>query len=161
PTFRRQIERGGPVTVTHRDMTRYFMTPEEAAELVLEAAALGSSGELLVLDMGAPVRIVELAEQMIRLAGFEPYTEIPIVFTGMRPGEKLVEELDLAETPPRPTIHPKIRTASLAGPSGPALEAGLGRLAELQRAGDAAGIRRLLGELLPQARLSGDEGHGI
>ena len=92
PKFKEQIARGGPVTVTHPEIIRYFMTVPEAARLVLQAAAVGESGQVLVLDMGEPVRIVDLARQMIRLAGRDDH-EIDIVFTGLRPGEKLYEEL--------------------------------------------------------------------
>ena len=93
PLFRRQIAGGGPVTVTDKRIIRYFMTIPEAAQLVLEAGAMAKQNELFVLDMGRPVKILELAENMIRLSGYEPYRDIEIVETGLRPGEKLYEEL--------------------------------------------------------------------
>lgn len=93
PTFKKQIELGGPVTVTHPDMTRFFMTIPEAVQLVVQAGAIGSSGDIFILDMGKPVNIMELAKNMIKLSGFEPEVDIPIEITGVRPGEKLNEEL--------------------------------------------------------------------
>jgi len=108
PTFRKQIGQGGPVRVTHPEMRRYFMAIQEAAQLVLQAAAMGSGGQIFLLDMGEPVHIVDLARQMITLSGFRPGEDIDIVFTGIRPGEKLFEELRTEGEDIQPTIHPKV-----------------------------------------------------
>ncbi|MFO1216197.1 MAG: nucleoside-diphosphate sugar epimerase/dehydratase [Burkholderiaceae bacterium] len=113
PKFKEQIERGGPVTVTHPDVIRYFMTIPEAARLVLQAAAIGDSGQVLVLDMGEPVKIVDLARDLIRLAGHAP-EDIAIAFTGLRPGEKLYEELLADEDATLPTAVPRLRIARLS-----------------------------------------------
>lgn len=111
PVFREQIERGGPVTVTHPEVTRFFMTIPEAAQLVLQAGSMGHRGEIFLLDMGEPVRILELAEELIRLCGLRPYEDIDIVFSGLRPGEKLYEELLLAGEDILGTSHDKIFVA--------------------------------------------------
>ncbi len=114
PIFREQIARGGPVEVTHPDMKRYFMLTSEACLLVLQASEMGQGGEVFVLDMGNPIKIVDLAKEMIRLSGFQADKDIPIVFIGKRPGEKLFEDLLLAEEGTTPTRHPKIFVAKLS-----------------------------------------------
>ncbi|WP_313213969.1 nucleoside-diphosphate sugar epimerase/dehydratase [Soonwooa sp.] len=108
PHFRKQIEKGGPVTITHPDIVRYFMTIPEACELVLHAGTMGNGGEIYVFDMGEPVKILDLATRMIKLSGFEPETDIKIVYTGLRPGEKLYEELLSDDAKTLPTNHEKI-----------------------------------------------------
>jgi FlaA1/EpsC-like NDP-sugar epimerase len=119
PTFIRQISTGGPVTITHPDMTRYFMTIPEAVQLVLQAAAMGERGEVFVLDMGEPVKIVDLAADLIRLSGLEVDRDIEIRFTGARPGEKLYEELFFTSANATATVHPKILRARETGASVP------------------------------------------
>jgi FlaA1/EpsC-like NDP-sugar epimerase len=130
PIFRRQIERGGPVTVTHKEMTRYFMTIPEAVSLIVQAAAIGGRGHVYVLDMGEPVSIYELAENMIRLSGKVPERDIAIRITGVRPGEKLHEVLWNEDESAEPTGHPKILAASQASIEPAWLE---GELRELER----------------------------
>ncbi|MBE7413557.1 MAG: polysaccharide biosynthesis protein [Leptospiraceae bacterium] len=112
PRFKEQIQSGGPVTVTHPEIIRFFMTIPEASQLVLQAGSMGECGEIYILDMGEPVKILDLAEDMIRLSGFTPYKDIDIQFTGLRPGEKLYEELLLNFEELKKTYHPKIRIAS-------------------------------------------------
>lgn len=117
PLFKRQMEAGGPITVTHPEITRYFMTIPEACQLVLEAATMGQGGEIYVFDMGDPVKIADLAHQMVRLSGLQPGKDIAIKYTGLRPGEKLYEELLAGEENTLPTHHPKILVARVRSSS--------------------------------------------
>lgn len=116
PLFKEQIEKGGPITVTHKDIKRYFMSIPEASRLVLQAGALGTGGEVFVLDMGSPVKIVDLAKQMILMSGLKVDEDIKIEFTGLRPGEKLYEELLLSGEGSLPTLHPLVKVAQAQGP---------------------------------------------
>jgi FlaA1/EpsC-like NDP-sugar epimerase len=109
--FEKQIKEGGPITVTHPDINRFFMTIPEACKLVLEAGTMGAGGEIYIFDMGKPIFIRDLAEKMIRLSGKEPYDDIDIVYTGLRPGEKLYEEVLADSSKTLPTYHPKILIA--------------------------------------------------
>jgi len=149
PIFREQIKKGGPVTVTHPEMKRYFMVTAEAILLVMQAASLGSGGEVFVLDMGEPIKILDLAKEMIRFSGFEPDRDIPIVFTGIRPGEKLFEEMLTAEEGTIATENKKIFMARLAKVDGEKLNEELVALAEATRQGDRQKIRERLKALLP------------
>lgn len=154
PLFKRQIARGGPVTVTHPDMERYFMTIPEAVHLVLQASAMGQGGEVFVLKMGQQVRILDLAEDLIRLSGLEPGKEIEIVFSGIRPGEKLSEDLWDQWARYEPTAHPDIvllADQDLLG--GAELQRTTGELIHLAREGDPAAIARLLDESIPGAAI--------
>ena len=140
--FKEQIKRGGPVTVTHPDMMRYFMTIPEAAQLVLQASALGRSGEIYILDMGEPVRVVDLARDLIRLSGLEPGVDIPIVFTGIRPGEKLFEELMTEEEKRNRTRHEHIAVARSATMPSDELETLIQQLVVAAMNSDGDAIRR-------------------
>ncbi len=152
PFFKRQIAQGGPVTVTHPEMKRYFMTIPEAVHLVLQAAALGKEGEAFVLRMGEPVRILDLAEDLIRLSGLEPGRDIEITFTGIRPGEKLSEELWDKWTHYEDTEHPDIvRLAEEDILTGEALERVVDDLIYYARQGERDTIIRLLDEVIPGA----------
>ncbi|MEM0962261.1 MAG: nucleoside-diphosphate sugar epimerase/dehydratase [Bacteroidota bacterium] len=150
PFFREQIRRGGPVTVTHADMVRYFMTIPEASQLVLQAGAIACNGQVYVLDMGDPVRIVDLARDLILLSGYTPDEDIQIVFTGTRPGEKLFEELLTAEDGVEPSPHPKLFVARQPAP--PDLENELDTLFSVARVGSPEDIRAALGRLVPTYR---------
>ena len=149
PSFMRQIRAGGPVTVTHPEMQRFFMTIPEAVQLVLQAGALGRGGEVFVLDMGEPVKVVDLATDLIRLSGLEPGQDIKIQFTGIRPGEKLYEEMFFSAENVLPTDHPKVlraRNGLLADGTMRKIEL----LAKVARAGhDDDELRQLLRELVP------------
>jgi FlaA1/EpsC-like NDP-sugar epimerase len=152
PIFRRQIQRGGPVKVTHPEMTRYFMTIPEAVSLVVQAGAIGGRGQVFVLDMGEPVKIVDLARDMIRLSGRQPGTEIAIEFTGVRPGEKLHEELWSAGEVVEPTQHPKISRATRAQIDGTWLDEELAELERLVDAGDTLELVARMGALVNAQR---------
>lgn len=159
PLFREQIDRGGPVTVTHPDVIRYFMTIPEAAQLVMQAGAMAEGGEVYLLDMGEPIRIADLARRMIRLAGRSvrddasgrSVGEIEILYTGLRPGEKLYEELLIAADA-TPTGHPRIRMGRESHLSRSELQPLLERLVEACRSNDVHAIRRLLGDAVPEYR---------
>jgi len=149
PLFRKQIEDGGPVTVTHPDMTRYFMTIPEASQLVLQAGGLGANGSVYVLDMGRPVKIVDLARDLIRLCGLAPDEDIEIRFTGVRPGEKLFEELLTAEEGTTATRHEKIFTARSNGLPEDTFDVMLDSLFDAAGRRDSAAIRNGLKEIIP------------
>ena len=150
PKFRKQIAEGGPVTVTHPDMTRYFMTIPEAVSLILQAGAMGKGGEIFVLDMGEPIRIVDLAEQMIRLSGYEAGVDIAIQFTGLRPGEKMYEELFHDAEPLQPTGHAKIMLAHSRHVKWDEFTRNLDLLGEACTKRELGEVRRLLKVLVPE-----------
>jgi FlaA1/EpsC-like NDP-sugar epimerase len=142
PTFVDQIKRGGPVTVTDPEMTRYFMTIAEAVELVLQASAIADNGDILVLDMGEPVRIVDLAHRLIRMAGLVPGRDIEVRYTGRRPGEKLHETLSTRAL--SPSAHPSISLAETDAPGAVTLHDTVNTLVKLANEGDSDGIRGLV-----------------
>jgi O-antigen biosynthesis protein WbqV len=171
PLFRRQLEAGGPLTVTHPDMRRYFMTVREAVGLVLQAAVVGAAeradagaaalttrlreGGIFVLDMGEPVKIVDLARRMIRLAGLKPDEEVEIRFTGLRPGEKLYEELFHGQEPPQPTGHPGLLMAVPRTTDAAEMAAAIDRIARLATAGERPAALAELARLVPEFTAEG------
>jgi len=155
PIFRRQIEKGGPVTVTHPEMTRYFMTIPEAVSLIVQAGAIGGRGQVYVLDMGEPVKILDLARNMIRLSGKEPETEIPIAFVGVRPGEKLHEELWTDGETVGSTTHPKILRAARPPIDVEWLEEELTELERMVERGDTLDMVSKLASMLRAPRRDG------
>ncbi|WP_366949744.1 nucleoside-diphosphate sugar epimerase/dehydratase [Geobacter sp.] len=150
PLFKEQIRNGGPVTVTDPQIIRYFMTIPEACQLVLQAGCIGTGGEIFVLDMGAPVRIMDLAEELIRLSGFTPHQDIEIVFTGLRPGEKLFEELLIEGEGIKQTRHKKIRVLQSVEHDLHAVTASLDALVGRARNNDVAHIVRSLQQVVPE-----------
>jgi FlaA1/EpsC-like NDP-sugar epimerase len=155
PLFKKQIQDGGPVTVTHPDVTRFFMTIPEACQLILQAGAMGSGGEIFILDMGTPIKIDDMARDLIRLSGFEPEIDIQIEYTGLRPGEKLYEELITEGENIVPTRHEKIMVLK-----GVECDLGMlnGKIDELvnlaeEQAGDK--IKAKLKEIVPEYKTVG------
>jgi FlaA1/EpsC-like NDP-sugar epimerase len=159
PIFRRQIEHGGPVTVTHPDVNRYFMTIPEAAQMIMQAGAMGEGGEIFILRMGTPVRIADMARDLIRLSGKEPDRDIKIVFTGLREGEKLYEELITVGEGIVPTGHKKImvlRSDGMFNASNDCarlrewLDNELGLLCDVALRHDSQAIKKKLQEIVPE-----------
>ena len=148
PLFKKQIAHGGPVTVTHPDIIRYFMTIPEAVSLVLQAGAYARGGEIFVLNMGDPVKILDLAKNLIRLSGFEPDVDIPIKFTGLRPGEKLYEEMLMEEEGMKDTPNKLIHIGSPIVFDDDQFENELKELNEVSQA-DTPDIRRYIKKIVP------------
>jgi FlaA1/EpsC-like NDP-sugar epimerase len=150
PIFQEQIKKGGPVTITHPDMKRYFMTIPEAVLLVLQAGSMGRGGEVFVLDMGEQAKIYDVACELIRLSGLEPHKDIPVVFTGIRPGEKLFEEVLTAEEGVEPTVHQKIFKAKIRKLlSRETLNEKIQKLRDFTQRQDRTAIIQILQELIP------------
>lgn len=162
PLFKQQIARGGPVTVTHPDMMRYFMTIPEAVHLVMQASAMGQGGEVFLLNMGQQVKILDLAEDLIRLSGLEPGRDIEIIFTGIRPGEKLSEDLWEDGMRSQPTEHSEIfRAASDEDVDGKKLAGAVDELARLASQGEIDAILHMLDEVIPSAAVRSSPPPGL
>jgi FlaA1/EpsC-like NDP-sugar epimerase len=150
PIFKEQIAAGGPVTVTHPEMRRYFMTIPEAAQLVLQAFSIGNGGEIFVLDMGQPMKIADLAKSLVLLSGLQPDRDIEIKYTGLRPGEKMFEELNLEDERLVHTSHPKIRSyVSDQNLDAAQVRASLTQLRQIAERQDVAGLVLMLKDLIP------------
>ena len=150
PHFKRQIENGGPLTITHPDITRYFMTIPEACDLVLQAGAMGKGGEIFVFDMGEPVKIVDLAKRMIKLSGLEPEIDIKIIYTGLRPGEKLYEELLSDDATTMPTHHEKIMISKDSTMEYQEIEKFCNHISKSALRGEKVEVVRILKEIVPE-----------
>jgi FlaA1/EpsC-like NDP-sugar epimerase len=150
PIFKAQIAKGGPVTITHEEMKRYFMTIPEASQLVLQAGTMAEGGEIFVLDMGEPVKIIDLARDLITLSGLRPGVDVQIEVTGLRPGEKLFEELAVDDENAQKTRHPKIFVGRIRSVEVDALRAELDALQKLAHAGDDVALRAKLSALVPE-----------
>ncbi|MFC1868088.1 polysaccharide biosynthesis protein [Thermodesulfobacteriota bacterium] len=150
PLFKRQIEKGGPVTVTDPEITRYFMTIPEASQLILQAGSMGNGGEIFILDMGIPIKIADMAEDLIRLSGFEPHTDIEIKYIGLRPGEKLSEELITEDEGIVETSHEKIMVLRGQACEMDVLNGKLEHITELMIKQDGEGIKTALRDMLPE-----------
>ncbi len=151
PLFKSQIEKGGPITVTHPNVTRFFMTIPEACQLVLDAGCIGNGGEIFVFDMGKSVKVVDLAKKMVKLSGLELGKDIQIVFTGLRPGEKLYEELLNNEEDVMPTHHPKILIGKVRSYDSEEVRYSIESLiSSLQTGSDETHIVKLMKEIVPE-----------
>src|SRR6185436_16175079 len=150
PIFKQQIAAGGPVMVTHPDMQRYFMTIPEASQLVLQAGAMGAGGEIFILDMGEPVKIVDLARDLITLSGLRPGHDIEVKFTGVRPGEKLFEQLSTDAEDADKTKHPKIFIGRVASPAWADVVRGLDHLLAMVHGEEPQRIRLALHGMVPE-----------
>jgi FlaA1/EpsC-like NDP-sugar epimerase len=159
PILKKQILEGGPITVTDKEMKRYFMTVSEASQLVIQAGILSKGGEVFVLDMGEPMKVLDLAKELIRLSGFEPDEDIEIKFVGLRPGEKLFEEILTEEERSRvmgDSGHERIFIAKVEDVEGERLEKGIRELEKLSREMDSEGIVKKLQEIVPSYKPNRD-----
>ena len=150
PRFKRQVDEGGPITVTHPDIERFFMTIPEACQLVLEAGAMGNGGEIFIFDMGKSIRIVDLAKKMIKLSGLTLGKDIQIIYTGLRPGEKIFEELLANKETTLPTHHSKIMIAKVREYDFPTIEKEISDLIDLFKLQNNEVIVRKMKDIVPE-----------